>query len=471
MQKNVEIEMKLVIGKKDLKTLLASELFQEVVRNESKGLHHLVSTYYDTGDMVLKKAGIAYRVRDKGDGAFEATVKTAQKSSSGLSQRLELNLPLTEAQPVLEGFGALGLGYELTELAPEGVEPLFTVEVDRTTYILDLPGAVVEMALDQGKITSPRQKKAKDVIAEVELELLEGELAPLLRFVADITTVVPVFVEKRSKFARGLALLGIASDVRPAKVKVDMQANVRQQMLELVQQRGDVLLLLQNELLQTVEPAKVADLQKQLLYLQSYLALGAELAATPQLDVARAVAAEIATLAEKYHTLAELGKIWRKILLRGSDILDNNVLGKKIAQEELAAKKNLQEMAQKGKLSQVVYQAVCWLAVQTWQNEEYLEMASLARCKLKSWQEAAEEADEPKVVLNCLQYVYCLSRTLPGKAYSKIADEAKKSRRKQQELVDTEAMLQLMQDFTHGSNSRILTRDAGVIMGWLWAAK
>ena len=114
----------------------------------------LVSSYYDTEDLAFKRHGIAYRVRSKGDGSYEATVKTSVANAAGLSERVELNLPLPKAQPVLEGFAAMGLGYELSELAPTGVSKLFTVTVQRTTYILDLPGAVAELAVDHGKLTA-----------------------------------------------------------------------------------------------------------------------------------------------------------------------------------------------------------------------------------------------------------------------------------------------------------------------------
>ena len=103
----------------------------------------------------------------------------------------------------------MGLGYELSELAPTGVSKLFTVTVQRTTYILDLPGAVAELAVDHGKLTAG---KAVDKIDEVEIELLEGDKGALFKFAAAIAAQVPVFVEKRSKFVRGLALRGISVD-------------------------------------------------------------------------------------------------------------------------------------------------------------------------------------------------------------------------------------------------------------------
>lgn len=202
MAKNTEIELKLLLSKEDLERLLTLDFMVQVIREGSRRVRHLVSTYYDTQELTLKEHGIAYRVRDKGDGSFEATVKTQKQSAGGLSERLELNLPLAEAQPVLDGFAALG--FELSELAPCGVQALFTVDVERITYILDYAGAVCELAIDKGAI---RCGEKSDSIDEVEIELLEGEVQALLELKERIAAAVTLRAEERSKFARGLALL------------------------------------------------------------------------------------------------------------------------------------------------------------------------------------------------------------------------------------------------------------------------
>lgn len=204
MAKNTEIELKLLLSKEALERLLTLDFMVQAIREGSRKVRHLVSTYYDTQELTLKEHGIAYRVRDKGDGSFEATVKTQKQSAGGLSERLELNLPLAEAQPVLDGFAALGLGFELSELAPCGVQALFTVDVERITYILDYAGAVCELAIDKGAI---RCGEKSDSIDEVEIELLEGEVQVLLELKERIAAAVTLRAEERSKFARGLALL------------------------------------------------------------------------------------------------------------------------------------------------------------------------------------------------------------------------------------------------------------------------
>ena len=204
MAKNTEIELKLLLSKEDLERLLTLDFMVQAVREGSRKVRHLVSTYYDTLELTLKEHGIAYRVRDKGDGSFEATVKTQKQSAGGLSERLELNLPLAEAKPELNGFAALGLGYELSELAPAGVRALFTVDVERITYILDYAGAVIELAIDKGAIHCGEKS---DSIDEVEFELMSGTVDALLELKERIASQVELRAEERSKFARGLALL------------------------------------------------------------------------------------------------------------------------------------------------------------------------------------------------------------------------------------------------------------------------
>ena len=109
MAKNTEIELKLVVSKDNLKKLLALDCVTDTLRADSMQKRKLVSSYYDTEDLAFKRQGIAYRVRSKGDGTYEATVKTSVQNAAGLSERMELNLPLASARPKLEGFGDLGL--------------------------------------------------------------------------------------------------------------------------------------------------------------------------------------------------------------------------------------------------------------------------------------------------------------------------------------------------------------------------
>ena len=98
MQNNVETEIKLLIAKKHVKTLMASSL---VAKKTKKGSHKtvkLVNIYFDTRDLLLQQAGIAYRVRQNGK-KYEATVKLGRSEAGGLSARQEYNVTVENAKP------------------------------------------------------------------------------------------------------------------------------------------------------------------------------------------------------------------------------------------------------------------------------------------------------------------------------------------------------------------------------------
>ena len=463
MQKNVEIELKLLLGKRELKKLLASELLKGVLREGSEKKRNLVSSYYDTADLAFKNNGVAYRVRDKGDGTFEATVKTDRKSSSGLSERVEINIPLAEDKAIIEGFAEMGLGFDLTELAPNGVEKLFTVDVVRTTYLLDLDGAVAELAVDNGKIIAG---KRKDDIDEIEIELVEGEVGALMDFAAKMAELVPVFTEKRSKFARGLALRGIESDWASGKVKVDNEGNARLEVLKLVHQRGDSLLSLQNILKKTATTSAVKQLVKDLQFIRSYVEFGKVFAPAEAADKALLLADKVLTAAVKLQDIWSLAAMWEE-LVEKAEVLSNNVLAKNLEACEEEAQEELCKLMAKGELSVLVYNVVSWLYRAEWQNEEYLQMESTVRCRLQDWEDELATGQEAEEKLALLTNFQCLAKSVTGKAMAKLVEAKKKERRKIAEAVAKERVMNFVQALSKNSNSRVLNRDTGVVIGYL----
>ena len=205
MEKNVETEIKLLIAKKDVKALLASPLIAKKIKKGSHKTVKLVNIYYDTRDLLLQQAGIAYRVRQNGK-KYEATIKLSRKEAGGLSARQEYNVAVKNAKPDLSVFAEAGLEVDFNSmLGPAQIEKLFSVRVKREILLLQVTKeTLVEMAIDQGFISAGGKKETID---EVELEVKEGSLADLLAYTAKIAATVPVFTESRSKYARGLALL------------------------------------------------------------------------------------------------------------------------------------------------------------------------------------------------------------------------------------------------------------------------
>ncbi len=174
----------------------------------------LWNEYYDTEDQKLTRAGIAYRVRRTNREAYEATIKTRGYTAGGFSARGEYTVPLAGPDPVLTGFSnQMDMKLE-TLLADEELHGIVTIEFIRKTALLQLSaGTVVELAVDSGLIRAGGKKMP---IEEIEVELKKGSERDLMRFVADLSETVPLYPEERSKFRRGLDLLGVpAGSPRP----------------------------------------------------------------------------------------------------------------------------------------------------------------------------------------------------------------------------------------------------------------
>jgi triphosphatase len=206
MEKQVETELKLRLAPENWPALVAAPLVRDKVQPGSERLLQLVSTYYDTKNWDLRRAGMAYRVRQTGTAAFEATVKMDKGVvRDGLSERKEITVPLTSAQPVVRAFTAAGL--DLTGLVKEAsLQPLFTVTVARQVKLLQLDReTVAELALDRGEVRAG-QKAAP--IAELELELKSGSLKTLLTYAIALAEQFKLGAGLQSKYEQGLGLLG-----------------------------------------------------------------------------------------------------------------------------------------------------------------------------------------------------------------------------------------------------------------------
>jgi hypothetical protein len=206
MEKNVETEVKLLFGKKELKELLELSMVVKKIRKGSHATLKLVNTYYDTKDLILRQAGIAYRIRQTGKN-FEQTIKMSKKAAGGLTSRGEYTVPASGWHPDLSAFAGTGLPVDVEGLLGGArVEKLFSVRVKREIRLLQItPATLVEMAIDQGHVLAG---KRKDTINEVELELKEGSVGDLLSYIGQLAQHVPFFTESRSKYVRGLVLLG-----------------------------------------------------------------------------------------------------------------------------------------------------------------------------------------------------------------------------------------------------------------------
>jgi inorganic triphosphatase YgiF len=164
---------------------------------------------------------IAVRKRRQ-EGRTLLTVKTAGRSTGGLSRRTEWEAP---SSPGRFDFAALvddaPLAAQLSALASELV-PVFQTDFRRRRWRLDFEGAVVEVALDEGVISVPaRADVPTEAILELELELLRGPdrallaLAQALGQGAPGTAALVLVPSDCSKAERGYRLFLNGGPARP----------------------------------------------------------------------------------------------------------------------------------------------------------------------------------------------------------------------------------------------------------------
>ncbi|MEN3005617.1 CHAD domain-containing protein [Dehalobacterium formicoaceticum] len=233
--KNQEIELKLrLINEVDAALILEDDLFSSVKFMGTPMIHDFETTYYDTPDYRLMQAQCTYRIRKSGEYSI-ATVKDSGSSQGGLHVRNEWNVKLDRNLPDLVPFSNLPIGPKLSALAgEEELIPIFQTNFQRQVLeVVTEDGSLIELAVDQGNIISG-EKKAP--LAEVELELKNGQVVSLLELGALLAEKTPMILEEKSKYLRGLILSGlpVKEELTPAYTwdkKKDLQQTLREVML------------------------------------------------------------------------------------------------------------------------------------------------------------------------------------------------------------------------------------------------
>jgi triphosphatase len=170
---NVEFELKLISRSKDLAALYDSP-FTVAHAHGRPSSRRLKTAYYDTSDHALHRAGMTLRVRREG-GAFVQTLKTVSLDD-GPMRRREWEAPVPTMAPIPSALADRLPKALPSALSANGLRPIFTTTVRRRQRVLDIAGASVEVAFDQGVIEAGDQRVP---ISEIELELKSGAPAVL----------------------------------------------------------------------------------------------------------------------------------------------------------------------------------------------------------------------------------------------------------------------------------------------------
>jgi len=206
----MEIELKYSIGTDEIADAIwEDDEIRLMEEDGSRCREELNAIYFDTDDFDLLKHDIAFRIREEGNRAI-ATLKWNGKTVGALHTREELNVNLGEGKctdkPDPTVFSQSEIGSELMDIIGEKVlQGFIEVHVSRRKVRVDNIKAIFEIALDSGKVMT---KNGTCVISEVEIELYSGKEDELISLGEHLAQKYQLVPETRSKFARGLALLG-----------------------------------------------------------------------------------------------------------------------------------------------------------------------------------------------------------------------------------------------------------------------
>ena len=196
----LEQEIKLsVLGDGVDLTQLIFEGYQRSEINEQR----LVSTYFDTPDLILLSKKIGLRLRHDGTQWFQ-TVKESGHVKNGLHQSLEWEnkIPTNDFDLSLLRQTPLSTLIDDQAVWPN-ISELFTTDFVRQTILISDGRAEIELAYDKGTISNDKKATA---IHEIELELKSGDISYLQMLSAQLMTQLPLKTTDKSKAQLGYKL-------------------------------------------------------------------------------------------------------------------------------------------------------------------------------------------------------------------------------------------------------------------------
>ena len=202
MDSGREIELKLSVRPDRLERVMRSpHLRGEGARRAiSRALKNI---YYDTPHLSLRERGLVVRVREAGRRYIQTVKASDGAGSSGLFNRHEWQRALPGPKPDLAGIDDPTLRQELGTSASQ-LAPVFSSEVMRITRTVQGEAGRIEVAIDQGRVMTPRGSAP---ICEIELELKEGKPDALFELALALNEETPLRLETLSKSDRGYAIL------------------------------------------------------------------------------------------------------------------------------------------------------------------------------------------------------------------------------------------------------------------------
>ncbi len=216
---NREFELKLTLDEAQMRRMRS----KSVIRSLSNGravTRTLLSIYYDTPDIALRRAGLALRTRRTGR-RWVQTVKAKGQVLTGVSDRVEVETPIRGASPSIDAIPDRSLREAIrATIGDQTLSPVIETHIRRTSRHLTPPtGGLVELCLDEGEIRAGGRTAP---IHEAEIELANGDPAEVFTVAEYIFAGEVLQYSSASKSARGYRLLAgedATLSLEPARAK------------------------------------------------------------------------------------------------------------------------------------------------------------------------------------------------------------------------------------------------------------
>src|SRR5436190_9004913 len=169
-----EIEIKFRSDAAGLARLLDSPLIKTANDLQTETLK---ATYFDTPSNALRKKGIILRIRKSGDDVPVLGMKAPGAAGDGPFHRNEVEVNSPSLKPNLALFDKTTEKFLTWIIKGQPLAVKFKMEFKRQSGLVTSGSSVVEIAMDQGRISGGKQSAP---LAEVELELVSGKKADLL---------------------------------------------------------------------------------------------------------------------------------------------------------------------------------------------------------------------------------------------------------------------------------------------------
>jgi inorganic triphosphatase YgiF len=197
-----EIELKFDVPFDSLSRLTGSSLLKGAAMSARRPAD-LVSVYFDTDKLNLRRKGLSLRVRRIGRRLVQ-TVKQENRANGPLLARGEWEREIHTQQPDLDVAHDNALAHMLNKKVRRGLKPVFETHVRRKVFQIQDGDSEVELSIDNGAVEAGRKSVP---LCEVELELKQGQVADLFKLAKTLVEEVPVQLAVKSKADRGYALL------------------------------------------------------------------------------------------------------------------------------------------------------------------------------------------------------------------------------------------------------------------------